>query len=477
MNKKIFDLFRYLFSIVFLIAMFIFSYVILSTTFKGEDIDENESFHNLPDNTMEVIVLGSSHAQYSFSPSFFYQETGLYSYVLGTPCQPLDVSYLMLKEALKTQSPKVVFLEVFTAMPLRSGCDGITCYITAAYQMRDNEKYETLKKLPKEKYETYVNPFISLHNDWCITELSFDEIKEKISNTIASLKYKDKKDLSKVSTLFGYHDNYPTYPVENSWFAMTTDEYVDVELKEKDLQALNDIYRTCKENNIELFLYKTPIDSLDVENLSYLKDVWDWADGKGIKYIDFVKESSKIDFQMCLQSDSFHSYINGASLITSYLSDLMNGINIKHVTHEELEKKYYDASNGITVSYLKYEYDPNKYIDRMSSFKGPMLIVYNGKKVDSKTINLFLNKYEISDPSILFVDDGNIVDRGESCVGIEYDGVNIYSDFENMEINGDYYEVNADLCIVAFTSDMKKHYKLDTNLSNVWKQGFNWYGE
>lgn len=477
MRKKMFDLLRYFISIAFLITIFVFSYVILSTTFKGEDIDENESFHNLPENTMEAIVIGSSHAQYSFSPSFFYQETGLYSYVLGTPCQPLDVSYLMLKEALKTQSPKVVFLEVFTAMPLRSGCDGITCYITAGYQMRDNEKYEAFKKLPEDKYETYVNPFISLHNDWRTNELSFSEIKEKISNTIVSLKEKDKKDISKVSTLFGYHDNYPSFPVENSWFAMTTDEYIDVELREQDKQALNDIYEICKEKNIELILYKTPIDSLDVENLSYLKKVWDWADEREIKYIDFVRESQEIDFQMCLQSDSFHSYINGASLITSYLSDLIDDSKIKHTIHEELEKKYYDASNGITVTYLKYEYDPNKYIDRMINFKGPMLIVYNGKNTYSGTVNSFLNKYNISNPSILFIDNENIIDRGETCIEVEYNDITIYSDYENMEIDGNYYGVNSDLSIVVFTTNMKKHYKLDTNLSNVWKQGFYWYGE
>lgn len=475
--KKVFDLIRYAISIVFLTTMFIFSYVVLSTTFKGEDIDENESFHNLPEDTMEVIVLGSSHAQYSFSPSFFYQETGLYSYVLGTPCQPLDVSYLMLKEALKTQTPKVVFLEVFTAMPLRSGCDGITCYITAGYQMRGNEKYETFKKLPEEKYEAYVNPFVSLHNDWRINELTYSEIKEMIRNTISSLKEKNKKDISKVSTLFGYHDNYPTFPVENSWFANSTNEYIDVELREQDEQALDDIYNLCKEKNIELILYKTPIDSLDVENLSYLKKVWDWADEKEIKYIDFIEESSKIDFQMCIQSDSYHSFINGASLITSSLANTIKDRQIEHIVHNELENKYYDASNGITVTYLEYEYDPDKYFDRLMNFKGPMLIVYDGQNVNSQVISSFLQKYEINGPSIVLVDNEQIIDISDACVGINYKNIDLYSDYKTTEIDGNVYEAGCSLSVIVFGSDMKKYYKLDTNLNNMWKNAYFTYGE
>ena len=53
-------------------ATFYFSYNFLSTKFKNEDAYYNESFHNLPKDSMDVIVLGSSHAQYSFSPTFFY---------------------------------------------------------------------------------------------------------------------------------------------------------------------------------------------------------------------------------------------------------------------------------------------------------------------------------------------------------------------------------------------------------------------
>ena len=475
--KKIFDLFRYVISIIVLIGLFGCSYMVLSKTFQNEEIDEELSFHNLPENTMEAIVLGSSHAQYSFSPAFFYQETGLYSYVLGTPCQPLDASSLMLKEALKTQSPKIVFLEVFTAMPLKRNCDGISCYITAGFEMRGQERYEALKKLPEDKYETYVNPFISSHNDWRTTEITIEDAAEQIKNTIMSFGKQEEKDISQISSLFGYHENYPVYPVENSWYASILKDHINVELKEEDVNALNSIYELCQNNNIELILFKTPIDSLDDENLSYLNEVWKWADETGIKYVDFINESPKIDFQMCVQSDSYHSYINGASLITSRLANMINERQIEHISNVELEKMYFDASNGLTVTYLEYEYDPNKYFDRLLSFKGPMLIIYNGKKCKSEKINKFLDKYDISSQNIVLVDGEKIIDRSDSCVGIEYNNTNIYSDFSLMEIEGNVYENDCDLKVVVFCSDMKKYYQLNTNLKTMWKNGYHTYGE
>jgi len=136
----------------------------LNKVFKS-DVNHGEQFHSMPENSLDVIVLGSSHAQFSFCPSFFYEDTGLYSYVLGSGCQPFEVSYEMLKEALKTQSPKAVVMEVYTAMPLRSICESDSCYVTASYQMTNEERIDTLNYLDKEKAKTYYNDFINNHNN------------------------------------------------------------------------------------------------------------------------------------------------------------------------------------------------------------------------------------------------------------------------------------------------------------------------
>ena len=70
-----------------------------------------------------------------------------------------------------------------------------------------------------------------------------------------------------------------------------------------------------------------------------------------------------------------------------------------------------------------------------------------------------------------------VVDSSSACVGIEYMNANIYADYDYMEINGNTYDVGCGLSVVLFDSFMDKHYKLDTNLQNMWKNGFSTYGE
>ena len=242
-------------------------------------------------------------------------------------------------------------------------------------------------------------------------------------------------------------------------------------------EVLIQLVAFAKRNNIELILYKTPIDSIDTENISYLYKVWEWAENNNIRYIDFIKESPNLDFQMWIQSDSFHSYVNGASIITSNLAKLVNEKQIEHNINEELEKKYYDSSNGITLTYSHIEYDPNKYFKRLINFKGPMLIVYNGEEYKSDAVRDFLNKYNITERSVVLVNNEQVVDSSSACVGIEYMNANIYADYDYMEINGNTYDVGCGLSVVLFDSFMDKHYKLDTNLQNMWKNGFSTYGE
>ena len=68
-------------------------------------------FFALENDTAEVLFLGTSHMGSGVSPMKIYEDTGIVSYNLATSGQPLECSYFLLKEAFKTQSPKVVFLD------------------------------------------------------------------------------------------------------------------------------------------------------------------------------------------------------------------------------------------------------------------------------------------------------------------------------------------------------------------------------
>lgn len=78
---------------------------------KGGCID---GFYAEPEDTIDVILLGSSHANAAFAPTQMWREQGFTSYMMYSWSQPIWVSYHYAIEAFKRQTPKVVVLEGYS---------------------------------------------------------------------------------------------------------------------------------------------------------------------------------------------------------------------------------------------------------------------------------------------------------------------------------------------------------------------------
>lgn len=70
-------------------------------------------FYEEPKNTLDVIYVGGSHTNAAISPTRIYTDHGFTGYVLYSWSQPIWTAYHYAVEALKTQQPKVVVVDVF----------------------------------------------------------------------------------------------------------------------------------------------------------------------------------------------------------------------------------------------------------------------------------------------------------------------------------------------------------------------------
>lgn len=70
-------------------------------------------FYEEPKNTIDVIYVGGSHTNAAVSPTQIYTEHGYTGYVLYSWSQPIWTSYHYAIEALKTQKPKVMVVDIF----------------------------------------------------------------------------------------------------------------------------------------------------------------------------------------------------------------------------------------------------------------------------------------------------------------------------------------------------------------------------
>ena len=77
----------------------------------GDGIYDLKKYYELEKNTVDVLILGSSHAFENFNTGTLWDEGGLSSFILGGSMQPMWNTYYFLKAALKTQTPKLILLE------------------------------------------------------------------------------------------------------------------------------------------------------------------------------------------------------------------------------------------------------------------------------------------------------------------------------------------------------------------------------
>lgn len=65
-----------------------------------------------PKQSVDVLLFGSSVVYCNVIPAVIYEETGISSFVMAGPDQTLPVTLSYIKEAVKTQDPSVIFVEI-----------------------------------------------------------------------------------------------------------------------------------------------------------------------------------------------------------------------------------------------------------------------------------------------------------------------------------------------------------------------------
>ncbi len=468
--KKVLKIFwnniKIILGVCVIVCAFYFGYEYLNKLFRTPDADYGDSFHNMPEDSVDVIVLGSSHAQYSFVPTFFYEDTGLYSYVLGSAFQPLKVSYQMLREALKTQNPEMVVLEVYTAC-LDEETVNDTRYTIAEYQMTGEEKYNTIDFIEDEsKRKEYYNDFLNNHNNW----KNIEDINELLEYD------------TDIDTMFGYIENNVYLPVDNYWYSFKYDEDLDISLKEEDLNALNDIYGLCQEKGIELLLYMVPMDNITQKVQSYLHDVWNWANERGINYIDFLSNDEKMDIRSAIHHDGFHTYLNGAGYVTNVIGEYINEkyqFN-SHVDNDELNKLYKVCAEDLTFHTLQSEANASKFLCRIVNYPYLTLMKYTGSYLNNELLD-YINKMNLPDFSdgtnyYAVIYNGEVLACTKDELSYDYDGHKIL-----ISNNGVYYDgqLICDSDLLNFTVFRKDNVSSTTKIisylnGELWDYNFDY---
>ncbi len=273
---------------------------VCSPVYSGDAFNSIDTFHSLPENSLEVIAYGSSHLWKGLDVMEMYKKYGIGAFNYGCNWQHLNTTLLFLKDSLRTQSPKIALVETFNVNGILENTDlNGEIYYTRAIKHFD-AKADYLKQCFGNDYSRYLSyyvPFVAFHSNW---------------NNLIQWNFMNPTDgFDFVKTMGSFCGDgvmeieMPDYRKFEQW-----------PISVKPREVLDEIVKTCKENDISLILYTAPFgreyvlsDSLKEyakENDCVYLDLFE--------YMDDMKIDPKTDFV-----DVGHLNSSGAKKVAKFL--------------------------------------------------------------------------------------------------------------------------------------------------------------
>ena len=249
----------------------------LISPFKIYDAKSSiDVFHDLEENTVEVMVYGSSHAWRGFDVMAMYEEYGVGAYNYGCNWQHINTTRLFIEDSFRTQKPKVILIETYKVGELLDNIDmnGEVLYTREISQFDGKQRY--LKQVfgnETYRYVSYYIPFVAFHSNWNnLTRENFD----RNINTI---------DFKKT---MGYYSSSEVTKVKMPDYT----QFYQEELSSKAVDELDAIVELCDKNDVEIIFYAAP----NAYDYRYDEAMKEYAEKTGTKYINLFEYMDEMVF-------------------------------------------------------------------------------------------------------------------------------------------------------------------------------------
>lgn len=289
---------------ILLIAIFTqYTGYLLRPLETDDAVSSIRAFHNLPENSVEVIGFGSSHMWRGMDPRIMYEEYGIAAYNYGCNWQKCNTTSLFIQDALRTQKPKVALIETFALsdMLMETDVNGEIYYTKEIDEFPGKLRYlQQCFGNEKERYLAYYMPLCAFHDNW--VNLSKDSFR-KIS------------DGESYYRTMGFVGSEKTAEVE----IPKPEKLIQVEFNDAAIAEISHIIQICRENDVEIVFYVAP----------YNSEQWQYAYGEataklaadyGYPFFNMFELQEEIGFDGNTDfSDPGHLNTSGAKKVAAFL--------------------------------------------------------------------------------------------------------------------------------------------------------------
>ncbi|MDD2435371.1 MAG: SGNH/GDSL hydrolase family protein [Bacilli bacterium] len=301
--------------IVIIIILFIVIFVILNMLFQPKYATNlvegsmiSQYYREVKDH--EVIFIGDCELYANFSPMVMYETSGIKAYIRGSSQQLIWQSYIILKETLKYETPKVVVFNVNAIRYDKSSDKVNEAYnrLTIDKMKWSKEKVEIIKEsiTDTESFMSYVFPILRYHSRYNqLTKEDFEYLFKKKDNTYNG--FLVNKGVKGVTNL----------PTEK--------KLANYNFSEESYHYLELILKLCEENDIELVLVKAP-SLYPYWYDEYYKQIKDFALENSLDYYnlkDYV-DVIGIDYSQDTYDGGLHLNLTGATKLSEYFARLLS---------------------------------------------------------------------------------------------------------------------------------------------------------
>ncbi len=275
-------------------------------TLKSEDgINQLQALYKQPENSIDVFFVGSSKIYCDIATGVLWDNYGIAAFDLGGAEAPSWVSYYHLKEALKTQKPKVVCYEVSVAAMYDMLYQANNWATDNNYGMKwGTNRIEQLRiNSEGDDFALRLNPFNIMHGRYKdLTENDFTNVRDSV--------------------------NYKGFdPRERIWEMNTPNNGGITEedpCTEKEEEYFHKLIELARSNDIEIVLFASPYDvpEEDQRVLNYISGI---ASSENVDYYDFNRYYDEIgmDFSRDM-ADTGHLNYNGNYKFTNYFGSILH---------------------------------------------------------------------------------------------------------------------------------------------------------
>ncbi|MBE5925409.1 MAG: hypothetical protein E7270_00235 [Lachnospiraceae bacterium] len=402
-----------------------------------------DSYYDLKEDTVDVVFLGTSCTYNAWVVPQMWSEAGISAFTLASSAQPFGMNVEIIENALKTQSPKYIIMDLhgfksesynYDESRTRPVIDNFPLITRLRYVdgiINEAKKYseETDKELDLDNSDySYYLPIIKYHTRW----------KEEITHESFT---------GKPCDYLGYYNVIGSKKIEKT----TVTSEVGV-LDDYQIEALNKIMDFGKENEDITLIFTCMPSRLNEEEQKDINAAFKILKENGYDVINMNTDEMYTELGMSFDKDlrdRNHLNIFGAEKVTEYLVNyLKENYDIEDHRGDSKYDAWDNASNNFDKEYDKIIYKQLRTpkLNRVEFKSGEVVrVVWNrvhcadGYVIFKKdtTSGEWMEFNRLDDSQINYVDDK--IDAGEEatytvCAYKMVDGKAVYGAYDEIGI-------------------------------------------